>query len=172
MALLEQVLGSLSIIFGVVIGESLALKVFGKVKNAFLNLINLVIFIVSLNWIFSQTKLINSLLPYLSYPFYFGFSFLLIFFIRGITTFGGTKGEKTLEEKIDETTDRIIKAMLKAGFSKKRIKEILEEVEFDENLIKNKLSKIKEEEYIPVTLKRLDKIESKLEKIAKNINKK
>lgn len=165
MALLEQILGSLSIILGVVVGETLALKVFGRVKNAFLNLINLIIFIISLNWIFSQTKLINSLLPYLSYPFYFGFSFLLIFFIRGITTLGGTRGEKTLEEKIDEITGKVIKAMLKAGFSKKRIKEILKEVEFDESLIEDKLSKVKEEEYIPITLEKLDKIEKQLKEI-------
>lgn len=156
-------------ILGIVIGETLALKVFGRVESVILNIIDMVVFIVSLNWIFSRTDIISSLFPYLSYPLYFSFSFLLIFFIRGLTTFGGLKGKPSKQEKVKRTIDKAIEAMLNAGFSKTRIKKVLKEAEFNDALIENKLSGIKEESYIPVTLEKLDKIEKSLEELKEKL---
>lgn len=170
MALLQQILGSIAMIFGVAVGEILSLRVFGKVKNTILGLIDMIVFIVSLNWIFSQTSVISSLFPYLSYALYFSFSFLLIFFIRGVTTLGGIRGEATIEEKIDKTTKKVIEAMLKAGFTKSRILKIMKEAGFDKTLVEDKLSTIKEEDYIPTPLEKLDKIEKDLEKIKEKVS--
>lgn len=169
MALIPQIFGSVAMVLGVVVGETLALKVFGKVENTLLGLIDMIVFIVSLNWVFSQTKIISSLFPYLSYPLYFSFAFLIIFLIRGVTTLGGLKGKPSLEEKTDNAMDKVIGAMLKVGLSKKRIMGLLKKSGFREEGVDSKLSEIKEEDYIPVTLKRLDKIEKDLKELKQKI---
>jgi hypothetical protein len=134
-----QVALTLSLVLSVVLGESLSTRVFGVLKNSWLYLLDILLFVVLVVVALNNIGVEN---PVIALPLYFLSGFLIIISVRGLTTLLGFESAKSIrrEEKrveaneehyienlirnlkrYDLKTDEIEEVLLNSGFKKKLV---------------------------------------------------
>lgn len=136
-----QIISSFSIISGVIAGDFLATKAFGRSFNKKMHILELLFFIFLITLAVPSADQINFLFIF---PYLFFLSFLLLIFVRGTVTFLGIYSSRVKDFLLNQPsqeeiisnlyfslkkegvkTNKIIKILLNSGLNKKRIKKIV-----------------------------------------------
>ncbi len=134
-----QVALTLSLVFSVVLGESLSTRVFGVLKNSWLYLLDILLFVVLVVVALNNIGVEN---PVIALPLYFLSGFLIIISVRGLTTLLGFESAKSIRrdkkrveaneehyienlirnlERYNLKVDEIEEVLLNSGFKKKLV---------------------------------------------------
>ncbi|MCD6547725.1 MAG: hypothetical protein J7K22_04205 [Nanoarchaeota archaeon] len=133
-----QMLATLSLVIGITIGEFLASKVFGVFKKMYMQILEVVLFVVLLVFI------LNSFVPYNSWfslLIYFVIGFITVVFVKGVLSGAGILSYHLSKKMIKkrDSTDLLIglkKALERRGFKQEDIKRIAKECGFKDVEIK------------------------------------
>lgn len=143
MSLLIQIITTLALVFGIVIGEAISTKAFGTLKKVWLYLVEIAIFVITIVFIFNTIALTEHS-DFAITLIYFFSGFLTIIFSRGIITGLGIFSEhikKDILRQKDEI-DYVIglkKALERRGFKIKEIIRISKEIGFSNKNIEKVL---------------------------------
>lgn len=139
MTLLQQIVTTLSFVFGIFTGEILASKIFGVPKRMLIQLLEIILFIVIVMVIFNFL-LISGYAFYLTLAIYFVIAFLVIFFLRGTTTLLGRASlrlQKTKEKEREDNVVDLTRSLARRGYNESEIRRMLIESGFDKKKIDN-----------------------------------
>lgn len=139
--LLLQTISTLMLVLGIATGEMTATKAFGVLKKRWLYLVEIVIFVLTIVYIFN-TIMLTQLNEFLLIAIYFSCGFLTILFARGLISGLGFLAiqvkEKVLKEyKQEDLCIGLKKALERRGFEEDEIKRIAKEVGFKQNVIRD-----------------------------------
>lgn len=137
MTLFEQIFLTLSFVFGIFAGEILASKIFGIPKKFIVQILEIVFFIIIAITIFNFL-LLEEFNIYVTAAVYFIIAFLVIFFLRGITTLLGRISLRIQKRKEKKREDNIVdftRSLARRGYTKEEIKNMLVESGFNRKKI-------------------------------------
>lgn len=137
MEVIIQFLVTLCLVLGVLLGEVLSTKAFGFNRKWYLNLIEVVLFVLGLTILLNFTYL-EVYDVYLISALNFVIGFIVILITRGITTVAGLLGQRINENRAvkaritDETIiSGLTRNLLNYGLTRRRITSMLGNVGFD-----------------------------------------
>lgn len=137
-----QVALTLSLVFSVVLGESLSTRVFGVLKNSWLYLLDILLFVVLVVVALNNIGVEN---PVIALPLYFLSGFLIIISVRGLTTLLGFESAKSIrrdkkrvEANEEHYIENLIRNLERYNLKVDEIKEVLLNSGFKKKLVEKK----------------------------------
>lgn len=137
-SLLQNIILTLSFVFGILFGEISASKIFGAPKKLLIQIGEIVVFIVVVLVIFNFIFIEQENFP-LVLTIYFSVSFIIIFFLRGITTLLGKVSiriAKVEDKKREENVVDFVRSLARRGYTEEEIEDVLIESGFKRSKIK------------------------------------
>lgn len=155
--IVTQIIALLALMIGILLGEELATKAFGRIKPIFL-IIDIIIFVVIITLLYSFLAFTE--LGIIFYLINFGLGFVTIIIVRGIEGGLGLTEMGAAQEKI---TINMIRALARYGLSNEEIKGVLKRSGFSPKTVDSISDVI--EQSIPAYAPKLLKISSEVEDI-------
>jgi hypothetical protein len=160
--LITQATALITLMIGILFGENLAFRVFGKLKQKFI-LIDIIIFVVIITILYSFYSFTE--LGMVFYAINFGIGLISIVIIRAFESALGMTEGTSVEEKLSVN---IIRALARYGLSDEEIKSVLSRSGISPRVV-DRLSGLIDES-IPVYAPKILKMASDIEDIKKEVS--
>jgi len=160
--LITQATALITLMIGILFGENLAFRVFGKLKQKFI-LIDIIIFVVIITILYSFYSFTELGLAF--YAINFGIGLISIIIIRAFESALGMTEGTSVEEKLSVN---IIRALARYGLSDEEIKSVLARSGISPRVV-DRLSGLIDES-IPVYAPKILKMASDIEDIKKELS--
>lgn len=142
--ILSQIVSSLFIILGITVGELIAVRAFGAVRNNYQRTLELMLLVSIFVIVSAEIK------PGPAYTFILGFSTIIV--TRGLSSalkYSAVKIENKINppKEKEVTLSILIRNLKKYGHSEKEIEDILENTEFDSSFTKTMKNNVFDQQF-------------------------